>query len=167
MPKTRCDGDPVSRRDLVFAVSSLLAGARRMRGEPDTTFATDVKVVKVLATVRDKQGNIVRNLTRNDFTLAEDGRPQTVRYFSQQSDLPLTLGLLVDTSLSQRRLIETERSASYRFFDQVLREDKDMAFVIHFDRDVELLQDLTSSRQQLEKALELLKTPDEDSQRRR
>jgi VWFA-related protein len=161
------DGRGVSRRHVLFAVSSLLAGARRLRGEPDTKFATDVKVVNVLATVRDKQGNIVRNLTQNDFTLSEDGRPQTIRYFAQQTDLPLTLGLLVDTSMSQRRLIETERGASYSFFDQVLREDKDMAFVIHFDHEVELLQDLTSSRKQLEKALELLKTPEQGGQRRR
>jgi VWFA-related protein len=151
---------------MLLAVSSLFAGVRPQRAEPDTTFATDVKVVNVLATVRDKQGNIVRNLTQNDFTLSEDGRPQTIRYFSQQTDLPLTLGLLVDTSMSQRRLIETERSASYRFFDKVLREDKDMAFVIHFDHEVELLEDLTSSRKQLEKALELLKTPEPGSGRR-
>src|SRR5690242_13450764 len=132
-------GEPVSRRELLFAVSSLLAGAPSLRGEPDTTFSTDVKVVSVLATVRDKQGNIVRNLAKDDFTLFEDGRQQTIRYFSQQTDLPLTLGLLVDTSMSQRRLIDTERDASYRFFEQVLREDKDMAFVIHFDHEVELL----------------------------
>ena len=164
--KSRLDGYAISRRQMLFAVSSLLAGTR-LRGEPDTTFSTDVRVVNVLATVRDKQGNIVRNLTQNDFTLSEDGRPQTIRYFSQQTDLPLTLGLLVDTSMSQRRLIDTERSASYSFLNQVLREDKDMAFVIHFDHEVELLQDLTSSRKQLEKALELLKTPGQGGQRRR
>jgi VWFA-related protein len=153
-------GELLSRRQLLFAVSSLLSGARVLRAAADSKFSTDVKVVNVLATVRDKQGKIVRNLTKDDFTLAEDGRPQTIRYFSRQSDLPLTLGLLVDTSMSQRRLIDTERDASYRFFEQVLREDKDMAFVIHFDREVELLQDLTGSRQQLQKALDLLKTPD-------
>jgi VWFA-related protein len=160
MLSTGSDRGKLSRRELFFAFSSLLAATRRLRGDPDNTFSTDVKVVNVLATVRDKQGKIVRSLTKDDFTLTEDGRPQAIRYFSQQTDLPLTLGLLVDTSMSQRRLIETERSASYRFFEQVLREDKDMAFVIHFDREVELLQDLTSSRKQLEKALGLLKTPD-------
>jgi VWFA-related protein len=117
-------------------------------------------VVNVLVTVRDKQGKIVRDLTRDDFTITEDGRPQTIKYFAQQSDVPLTLGLLVDTSRSQRRLIDAERDASYTFFNQVLREDKDMAFVIHFDHEVELLQDLTSSRKLLQKALDQLKTPD-------
>ncbi len=69
-------------------------------------------------------------------------------------DLPLTLGLLVDTSGSESRNIEGERRASYKFFDQVMREDKDKAFLIHFDREVELLQDLTSSRTQLDKGLD-------------
>jgi VWFA-related protein len=121
--------------------------------------AVQVKVVNVLATVRDKHGNIVRGLTRNDFTLEEDGRPQEIRYFSQESDLPLTLGLLVDTSVSQRRVLGQERDASATFLDQVLRVGKDQAFVIHFDREVELLQDLTSSREKLQAALNLLQTP--------
>jgi VWFA-related protein len=117
-----------------------------------------VKVVNVFATVRDKDNRVVRNLTKDDFSLLEDGRPQNIRYFSQQSDLPLTLGLLVDTSGSERRMLGTERQASYTFLEQVLRPEKDKAFLIHFDREVELLQDLTSSRERLEKALALLDT---------
>ena len=101
----------------------------------------------------------MRNLTKDDFELEEDGRPQTISYFSRESDLPLTLGLLVDTSGSQRRVLDQERDASSTFLDQVLRVDKDKAFLIHFDREVELLQDLTSSRQKLEAALALLQTP--------
>jgi len=116
-------------------------------------------VVNVFATVRDKEGQIVRNLTKADFTLEEDGRPQTIRYFAQQSDLPLTLGLLVDTSGSERRMIPTERDASLTFIEKVLRPDRDKIFLIHFDREVELLQDLTSSRQRMEKALDLLDRP--------
>jgi VWFA-related protein len=123
------------------------------------TISVNVKVVNVLATVRDKHGEIVRNLTKDDFVLEEDDRPQSIRYFSRETDLPLTLGLLVDTSLSQRRVLDQERSASSTFLDQVLRVDKDVAFVIHFDREVELLQDLTSSRQKLQAALALLQTP--------
>lgn len=124
------------------------------------TFSTDVKVVNVFATVRDKDGKIVRDLTKDDFVLQEDGRPQTIRYFAQQSELPLTLGLLVDTSGSERRMIPTERDASSIFFQQVLRPDKDKAFLIHFDREVELLQDLTSSRDKLQKALDDLNKPE-------
>jgi VWFA-related protein len=118
-----------------------------------------VKVVNVLATVRDKKGAIVRGLDQDDFELKEDDRPQKIRYFSHETDLPLTLGLLVDTSLSQRRVLGEERDASTTFLDQVLRVDKDKAFIIHFDREVELLQDLTSSRQKLQEALALLQTP--------
>src|SRR5579871_5594833 len=129
------------------------AVARGLRAQNETTFSTDVRVVNVFATVRDKQGKIVRNLSKDDFSIEEDGRPQIIRYFSRETDLRLTLGLLVDTSGSQRRLVGQERSASYRFLDQVLREDRDRAFVIHFDHEVELLQDLTSSRQRLDAAL--------------
>jgi VWFA-related protein len=144
----------LTRRGFLFAATSLL----RARGD-ETTFSTDVKVVNVLATARTKQGQIAGDLTRDDFILTEDGRPQTIRYFSRETDLPLTIGLMVDTSMSQRRVLGMERDASYRFLDQVLREDKDLAFVIHFDREVELLQDLTPSLQRLQAALGNLATP--------
>jgi VWFA-related protein len=139
-------------------MASLLP-AGLVRGQQDTTFSADVKVVNVLATVRDNKGQIVRNLTKDDFTLEENGRPQTIRYFSQETNLPLTLGLLVDTSGSQRRVLGDEKEACYRFLGQVLREDKDLAFVIHFEREVELLQDLTSSRKKLEATLDSLQAP--------
>ena len=125
---------------------------------PPSTFSADVNVVNVLATVRDKDGKIVRDLTRGDFTLLEDGRPQAIRYFTQQSDLPLIVGLLVDTSMSEHRMLGTEREATRAFLEQVLRPEKDKAFLIHFDHDVELLEDVTSSRERLEKALELLES---------
>jgi VWFA-related protein len=119
----------------------------------------DVNLVNVLATVRDKHGKIVNNLSQNDFVLDEEGRQQAIRSFSRETDLPLTLGLLVDTSPSQRKVLEQERSASGHFIDQVLREDKDKAFLIHFDREVELLQDLTPSKQKLNSALGSLQQP--------
>ncbi len=115
--------------------------------------AVHVKVVNVLATVRDKKGEIVRNLTQDDFELKEDDRPQTIKYFSRETDLPLTLGMLVDTSMSQRRVLGQEKDASATFLDAVLRVDKDHAFVINFDHDVTLDQDLTSSREKLQAAL--------------
>ena len=127
--------------------------------ETAATIAVDVKVVTLPVTVRDKHGAIVRDLTKDDFTLQEDGRPQTIRYFSQETNLPLTLGLLVDTSRSQTNVLDAERNASRSFLDQMLVQEKDKAFLIHFDREVELLQDLTSSREKLQSALELLKTP--------
>ena len=142
------------------ALLSILGGAPILRAwqdaNPPSTFSTDVNVVSIFATVRDKDGKIVRGLTRGDFKLLEDGRPQTIRYFTQQSDLPLIVGLLVDTSMSERRMLGTERDATRTFLEQVLRPEKDKAFLIHFDHDVELLEDVTSSRERLEKALELL-----------
>ena len=116
----------------------------------------EVKLVTIYATVRDKQGKLISNLPQDAFTLDEDGRPQTIRYFERESGLPLTLGLLVDTSLSQRRVLGQERSASDAFLVKLLREDKDKAFLIHFDHEVELLQDLTASRTKLQNALNLL-----------
>ncbi|MBS1852273.1 MAG: VWA domain-containing protein [Acidobacteria bacterium] len=124
-----------------------------------TTLSVKVKVVNVLATVRDKHGKIVNYLTKDDFLLSEDGQPQTIRYFAKESDLPLTLGLLVDTSLSQRKVLDQERMASSAFLDKIMRPQHDKAFLIHFDREVELLQDLTSSLDDLHTGLGKLETP--------
>ena len=135
--------------------SSHSAGAS---DDPATKISVKVDVVNVLATVRDKHGKIVNNLTKDDFTLTEDGRAQSIHYFSRETDLPLTLGLLVDTSRSQTRVLDQERTASHSFLDQMVREDRDRAFIIHFDHEVELLQDLTSSHQKLEAALGSLRT---------
>ena len=147
---------------IVSAMIALVAlpgfGPSMRAQEPAATVAVDVKVVTLPVTVRDKHGKIVRDLTKDDFTLQEDGRPQTIKYFSQETNLPLTLGLLVDTSRSQDNVLDAERNASRSFLDQMLVQPKDKAFLIHFDREVELLQDLTSSREKLQSALELLKT---------
>jgi VWFA-related protein len=142
-----------------LSVLSVCAALGPLSAQQVPTFSSNVKVVNVPATVRTKKGEIVRDLTKDDFTLAEDGRPQSIKYFAKESDLPLSIGLLVDTSLSQRRLIDQERSASYAFLQQMLREDRDKAFVMHFEGEVELLQDLTSSRQKLESALDSLQAP--------
>jgi VWFA-related protein len=145
---------------LNFALVALPgAGPSMWAQEPAATIAVDVKVVALPVTVRDKHGKIVRDLTKDDFTLQEDGRAQTIKYFSQETNLPLTLGLLVDTSRSQDNVLDAERNASRSFLDQMLVPPKDKAFLIHFDREVELLQDLTSSHEKLQAALELLKSP--------
>jgi VWFA-related protein len=124
--------------------------------EKPVVISTDVNVVNVFATVRDKKGAIVKDLNKDDFVLDEEGRPQTIKYFARESNLPLTLGLVIDTSGSQRRVLGQEREASSQFLEQVLREDKDQAYVIHFEAEVELLQDLTSSRKLLQQALQQL-----------
>jgi len=148
-----------SRRRLLLSAAGLLASGPLARASQDVTFSAEVKVVNLLANVHGRNGEIVRGLTREDFLLSEDGRPQTIRYFSSETDLPLTLGLLVDTSMSQRRVIDAERIASFRFVDQVLREATDHVFVVQFDMAVEIRQPLTASRRYLESALALVDTP--------
>jgi VWFA-related protein len=151
--------ESISRR--MFLAVAAAGVASGQDSSSDAKFSTDVKVVNVLVTVHDKQGRIVSDLTKDDFGLAEEGRPQTIRYFTRETDLPLTLGLLVDTSLSQRRVLGEEKDASRRFVEKVLREDRDQTFLIHFDHDTELLQDLTSSRSRLERALDDVELPDD------
>jgi VWFA-related protein len=143
----------------LFSTALLLLAALPLLSQQTPPITLNVAAVNLLATVRDKHGNIVRNLSKDDFTLQQDGKPQTITYFAKESDLPLTLGLLVDTSLSQRGVLDQERAASRSFLDSVLRGDKDKAFLIHFDREVELLQDLTSSREKLLAAIDQLHTP--------
>jgi VWFA-related protein len=142
------------------AATALLLFTPLLPSQQTPTFSSDVKVVNLFATVRDKHGQIVNNLTKDDFKLVQDGQPQTIRYFARDTDLPLKLGLLVDTSGSQRRLIDSERTASYSFLNNLMRPDKDKTFVIHFDREVELLQDFTDSRDKLEAALDKLGSPE-------
>jgi VWFA-related protein len=130
----------------------------RLRAQ-DATFKTEVKVVNLLATVRTKKGEFVRDLEKDDFVIAEDGRPQTIRYFARQSDLPLTLGMMIDTSGSQHRVLDSELSASFRFLDQVLRDGKDQVFIMQFDMSVVLRQGLTSSFGKLNDALTKVDEP--------
>ena len=132
-----------------------------LRAQDGPTFSTDVKVVNIFATVRDKNGRIVRDLNKTDFIVFEDKRPQAIRYFSRESDLPLTVGLLVDTSLSQGRVLENERGASYRFLDQVLSRQQDRAVIVQFDQAVVIRQGLTNSHKDLLDTLSLLDTPTE------
>jgi VWFA-related protein len=139
----------------------ILVVAARAWAQDTSTLTVEVNVVQLLATVHDRDGKIVNNLTPNDFVLEEDGVPQKIRYFARETDLPLTIGLLVDTSRSQRGVLEEESKASSQFFDQVLREGKDEAFVVHFDERVETLQGLTSSRIQLASALGQLTIPED------
>jgi VWFA-related protein len=155
-----CKSSSGSKLGLFSGIALLfVAAAPLLSQQQGPTISVNVKLVTMFATVRDKHGALIRNLTKSDFDLQQDGHPQAITYFAPDSDLPLTLGLLVDTSMSQRRVLDQERDASHAFLDHMLREDKDKAFVIHFDREVELLQDLTSSRQKLEASLDQLGRP--------
>jgi VWFA-related protein len=116
----------------------------------------DVDVVNLYCSVRNKQNGLVSSLEKGDFDLAEDSKPQTVKYFSRETDIPLTLGLLVDVSGSQRNLIEVERRAASSFFSSVLKK-KDVAFLVSFGATQDLLQDVTGSPRLLQDGLSQLK----------
>lgn len=137
---------------LILTVGATLLAQSPAKKEPDqdqpASIKVDVDVVSVLTSVRDKKGTLIPNLEEKDFTIFEDGKPQTIKYFSRETDLPLTIGLLIDVSGSQRNLIETERNAASQFFAQVLRK-KDLAFLISFGEEAELLQDSTGSPKML------------------
>ena len=120
------------------------------------TIRVDVDVVNVLCTVKDRKGKLVNTLTKEDFKIFEDGKRQQIRYFSRETNLPLTLGLLVDTSVSQWRLVPAEQEAAEIFFRRMIGR-QDLAFLISFDSEVDLLQDLTGSHVLLRRALDRLR----------
>jgi VWFA-related protein len=141
------------RLTVVFALAAISVSAQQQEGP---TFEGGIDVVSVLCSVRNKQGGLIGNLAKDDFQISEDGKPQTIKYFTRETDLPLTIGLLVDVSRSQERLIDIERMAAQSFFAQVLGK-KDLAFLISFGQDAELLQDYTNSAGLLSKGLAGLK----------
>jgi len=146
---------------LLALVTVLLAvqPPRAAAQDEQPTFKAEVKVVNVLASVRNKKGAFIRDLGKDDFSVLENARPQAIRYFSRETDLPLTLGLMIDTSMSQRRVMEAERIASYSFLEHVLREKKDQVFIMQFDLSPILRQELTSSFLKLSDALQRVDTP--------
>jgi VWFA-related protein len=116
------------------------------------TLKVRVNVVQLFFNVKDKKGALIPNQTKNDFELLEDGKPQTIKYFTAESNLPLTLGILIDSSGSQMRVLEMEKEVGGAFLNDILR-DKDEAFVIAFDVNVDLLQDFTNDVRRLKAAL--------------
>jgi VWFA-related protein len=117
------------------------------------TFTSNVNVVNLFFNVKDKRGALIPSLKKDDFQVFEDGKPQTIKYFSAESDQPLTLGLLIDTSVSQERVLPMEKEVGAAFLRDVLRP-KDMAFVISFDVNVDLLHDYTNEASVLRRAMD-------------
>lgn len=120
--------------------------------EPVATLRKDVNVVNVFFNVKDKHAAIIPDLTKADFDLFEDGKPQNIKYFSKESELPLTIGMMIDTSPSQMRVLPAEQEAGAEFLKEVMRP-KDLAFLLSFDVEVDLLKDLTSNPREIEKAM--------------
>jgi VWFA-related protein len=137
------------------APSSAAVGQPTKPAEAASTISVDARLVNVPVVVHDKKGALIQNLSKDNFILYVDKQPQTIRYFNIDTDLPLTLGLLVDTSMSQRDVLDEERTASSAFIDDMLTgpDGRDKAFVIEFARQAELLQDTTSSKPKLQAAI--------------
>ncbi len=120
---------------------------------PQQPIRVQVELVNLLATVRDKDKHLVPDLTKDEFRIFEDGQEQKVAFFSRETSLPITLGMLIDTSGSQERLLGAEQEAASRFLARVLRKS-DLGMVISFDTDADLLADFTSDRAELERAIQ-------------
>lgn len=133
----------VNRRQFVQSLAALpgLAGAVAAQ---DDVIKVDVNLVNVFCTVRAKNNMLVGNLEKNSFQVFEDNKQQDIKFFTRETDVPVTIGLLVDTSESQSRLLDIEKRAADSFFRQVLRK-KDEAFLMQFGAEAELLQDSTNS----------------------
>src|SRR5437879_8817628 len=150
------------RAELAFAALLLAApfntaqqsapGQKSDDSQPTETLKVNVNVVQLFFNVKDKHGALIPNLTKDDFEVKEDGTPQTVKYFTAETNLPLTLGIMIDASGSQRNVIDMEKEVGGAFLHQILT-DKDEAFVISFDITVDLLQDFTRDVHRLQAAL--------------
>jgi VWFA-related protein len=138
---------------LLFLIPFSAAWAQSKEKQDELpTFRSQVNVVNLFFNVKDKKGALIPNLAKDTFTVVEDGKPQTIKYFTAETNQPLTLGIMIDSSASQERVLEYEKEAGYEFLKQVLN-DKDMAFVISFDVNVDLLQDFTNDSKLLKSAL--------------
>jgi VWFA-related protein len=153
-----CLAAPINVRAQVAA--SQPAGSHPADDQPVATLKVQAREVLLPVTVRDKHGALVTDLTAADFTLSEDGRPQVIKSFTRESKLPFRLGLLVDTSRSVSSAMDNERKATGKFIDLMLPADPkdakqgDQAFLLHFDREVELLMDFTNDRAKLQRELD-------------
>lgn len=139
-----------------LAISQQKSPAKAPEPEEDTVIRGGVDIVNVLATVRSKNNALIGNLEKADFKIFEDGKEQEIRNFSRETDIPLTIGLLIDVSGSMESLIPAERRVAGQFFQKVIRP-KDLAFIISFGKDSELLQDATDSQRLLQKGLDSLR----------
>jgi VWFA-related protein len=120
--------------------------------QPVATLKLNVNLVDVIFTVKDKAGSLVPHLTRDDCTISEDKQPQTLKSFVAETHLPMTLGILLDTSGSQQRVLPLEQDVGSQFLERALKQ-KDEAFLLSFDVDVDLLQDYTNSPRLLARAM--------------
>ena len=129
---------------------------KQQEDNPVETLKVNVDVVSVLFNVKDKGGHLLPNLDKNEFQVIEDGKPQNIKYFKAESNLPLTIGILLDTSFSQDRVLPIEKEVGAQFLRRLLRKE-DEAFLISFDVNVDLLQDFTNSEHDIRKGMDAAK----------
>jgi len=129
------------------------ASAAQQGQRPEQPIRVQVALVNLFATVRDAHKRIIPDLTKDDFRVYEDNQEQKLAFFTHETSLPITLGLLIDTSGSEMRMLPAEQEAASRFLQRVLRKE-DLAMVISFDMDVDLLSDFTSDPAKLERAIQ-------------
>lgn len=143
---------------LSMAQQTSQQGSSQQSGDqnPAETLKVNVNVVQLFFNVKDKHGALIPNLTKTDFNILEDGKPQTIKYFTAETNLPLTIGMMIDSSGSQRNVLDMEKEVGGAFLKQILT-DKDEAFVISFDITVDLLQDFTRDTHRLQAALDKAK----------
>ena len=120
--------------------------------EPVATFKARTDVVQLFFNVKDKKGGLIPHLTKDEFEVTDNKQPETIKYFTENSDLPLTLGILIDTSVSQQNVLGMEQQVGGAFLKQILTS-KDQAFVIDFNVGISLVQDFTNSVRRLQDAL--------------
>jgi VWFA-related protein len=134
----------------ILCITALAAGL--VYAAPPGQIRVQVNLVNLFATVRDKHKMIVPGLKMEDFQVFEDGQPQEITNFSAESDLPITLGLLIDTSGSEEFMLSIEKDMGSRFLRRVMRKG-DLAMVMTFDLDVDLLADFTDDQSRLVRAI--------------
>jgi Ca-activated chloride channel homolog len=122
--------------------------------QDDEVVRVETDLTNILFTAADKQKRFVTTLKQEDIIISEDGQPQQVFTFARQTDLPLSLAILVDTSISEERTLPIEKSAASTFVDEVIRPDKDEAAVISFTGESTLEQNLTGSASRIRRALD-------------
>ena len=142
---------------LLFALSLAAQTAKQTPTEEDARITLDVTRVQLLFTVSDKKGRFVTNLTKNDFEVFEAHKPQTIVEFTAESDLPLRLAILIDTSNSIRERFRFQQEAASDFINTVIRPGEDRAIVVSFDTAAELVADLTDDTEKLNNAIKSLR----------
>ena len=137
-----------------------IGGPQDLPGEivaPNSTIRVEVSRVPLLFTVTDKKNRFITNLEREDFEVSDNGKKQSIREFVRESDLPLRIGILLDTSNSIRGRFAFEQEAAIEFVRGVLQEEKDKAFLVSFDTRAELIIDFTNNPDELANGIRSLR----------